>query len=178
MFLYVANRVSNVAKMCKAEVTTEDAVKGDNPSNGLIGNSLMLQRGIIRTVTGHIQSSPREELREDSPLPCLVEHAGSILAGCQKGRDGRMPFGRLHGKKPLHEVVPFLGEKELAREISTEAMNRMNSRYKFGIWLARRSNSLVGAMNQWTQGIKRDSCILFFLKKMCGAVFIAPKGVR
>ena len=33
---------NRVASMCKAEVTTEDAVKGDKESNGLIENAIML----------------------------------------------------------------------------------------------------------------------------------------
>ena len=35
---------SRVAALCKAEVTTEDAVKGDTESNGLIENAIMLNR--------------------------------------------------------------------------------------------------------------------------------------
>ena len=38
---------NRVAAMCKAEVTTEDAVKGDKESNGLIENAIVLLRGII-----------------------------------------------------------------------------------------------------------------------------------
>ena len=33
---------NRVAEMCKAEVSTEDAVKGDRESNGLIENAVML----------------------------------------------------------------------------------------------------------------------------------------
>ena len=66
---------NRVAEMCNTEVTTEDAVEGDKPSNGFIENSVMLLRGIIA----------QEELREDSPvLPYLVEHAGSILSWGRK----------------------------------------------------------------------------------------------
>ena len=36
---------SRVAEMCKAEVTTEDAVQGDKEPNGLIENSVMQIRG-------------------------------------------------------------------------------------------------------------------------------------
>ena len=82
-----------VAGNCKAEVAMEDAVKGDKPSNGLVENAVMLLRGVIRPIKCHVESCTQEELREDSPiLPWLVEHAVSILYGCQKGRDGRTPF--------------------------------------------------------------------------------------
>ena len=116
---------NRVAEACKAEVTTEDAVKGDKESNGLIENAVMLIRGIIRTIKCHIGSRTQEPLSDDSlVMPWLVEHAGCILSKCQKGRDGRTPFERLHGKKPTQEFVPF-GEKVLARQVTTEPRNRM-----------------------------------------------------
>ena len=40
---------NRVVAMCKAEVTTEDAVKGHKERNELIENAVMLLRGIIRT---------------------------------------------------------------------------------------------------------------------------------
>ena len=84
---------NRVAAMCKAEVTTEDAVKGDEESNGLIENAVMLLRGIIRTVKCHIESRTQEPLNDDSlVMPWLVEHARCILSRCQKGRDGRTPL--------------------------------------------------------------------------------------
>ena len=48
-----------VAGMCKAEVTTEDAVKGDKESNGLIKNAVVQIRGIIRTMKCHIEQPAR-----------------------------------------------------------------------------------------------------------------------
>ena len=102
-------------------------MKGDKESNGLIENAVMLLRGIIRTIKCHIESSSQEPLSDESPvLPWLVKHAGCILSRCQKGRDGRTPFERLHGKKPTQEFVP-LGDKVLAEQITTDPMNRMIS---------------------------------------------------
>ena len=116
-------------------------MKGDEESNGLIENAVMLLRGIIRTIKCHIERSTQEPLSDESPvLPWLVEHAGCILSRCQKGRDGKTPFGRLHGKTPTQEFVP-LGEKVLAEQITTDPTNRMNLRYMYGIWLGMRNNS-------------------------------------
>ena len=130
-----------VAEMCKAEVTTEDAVKGDKESQGPIEHTVILIRGIIRTFTCHIESSTQEPLYDESlVLPWLVEHAGCTLSRCQKGRDGKKPFVRLHGKKPTQEFVPF-SEKVLAKQISTDPMNRLKPRDSFGIWLGMRNKS-------------------------------------
>ena len=132
---------NRVAALCKAEVTTEDAVKGDKKSNGPIETAVMLLRGIIRTIKCHIESRTQESLGDESPVILwLVEHAGCILSRCQKGRDGKTPFERMHGKKPPQEFVPF-GEKVLARRVTTEPRNRMNPRYKYGVWLGMRNNS-------------------------------------
>ena len=117
---------SRVDKMCKAEVTAESAV--------------MQIRGIIRTIERHIESITQEPLSDDSPtLPWLVEHAGCILSRCQKGRDGKTPFERLHEKTPTQEFVPLV-DKVLAKQVSADPMNRMNPRCNFGIWLGMRSN--------------------------------------
>ena len=132
---------NRVAALCKAEVTPEDAVKGDKESNGLIENAVMLLRGIIRTIKCHIESRTHESLGDESPvIPWLVEHAGCILSRCQKGRDGNTSFERMHGKKPPQEFVP-IGEKVLARRVTTEPRNRMNPRYQYGVWLGMRNNS-------------------------------------
>ena len=64
----------------------------------------MLLRGNVRTIKCHIESRTQEPLSDDSPvIPWLVEHAGCILSRCQKGRDGRTPFEKLHGEKPTQE---------------------------------------------------------------------------
>ena len=132
---------NSVAENCKAEVTLEDAVKGDKSSSGFVENAVMWLCGVIRTIKCHVESCTQEELREDSPiLPRLVGHAGSILSRCQKGRDGRTPFERLHGKKPTQEFVQ-VGEKVLARPMSSEPLNRMNTRYEVGVWLGVGNNS-------------------------------------
>ena len=110
---------------------SERRQKSRRESNGLIENAVMLLRGIIRTIKCHIESRTQEPLSDDSlVIPRLVEHAGCILSRCQKGRDGRKPFERLHGKKPTQEFVPF-GEKVLAGQVTTEPRNRMNPRYQY-----------------------------------------------
>ena len=46
----------------------------------------------------------------------------------------------MHGKKPTQEFVP-IGEKVLARQITTEPRNRMIPRYQYGGWLGMRNCS-------------------------------------
>ena len=49
----------------------------------------------------------------------------------------------MHDKKPTQELIPF-GEKVLARPLSSEPLNRMSPRYKFGVWLGVRNDSAEG----------------------------------
>ena len=150
---------NRIAENCEAE----DAVKGNKESSGLIESAVLLLRGVIRTIKSHSESSTQEPLSDESPvLPWLVEHAGCILSRCQKGRDRKTPFERLHAKKPTQEFVPF-GEKVLAKQLTTDPMNRMNPRLLFGIWLGMRVDPipipplpLVGARIQRERITKKD----------------------
>ena len=119
-----------MAEMCKAEFTTDDAVKGDKESNWLIENAVMQIRGIIRTIKCHIESNAHESNSAMNRFFCrgCWSMQGCILPRCQKGRDGKTPFGRLHGKRPTQEFVPF-GEKVLAKQVSTDPIIRMNPEY-------------------------------------------------
>ena len=99
---------NRAAENCNAEVSLEDAVKGDKLSNGLVENAVVLLRGVLRTIKCHVESCTQEELRENSPvLPWWGEHAGSFWTWRQKGGDCRTPFERLHGEKPTQVFVPF-----------------------------------------------------------------------
>ena len=72
---------------------TEDAVIGDKESNGRTENAIMQIRGILRTITCHIESKTQEPLDDEShTLPWLVERARCILSRCDMGRDGTTPF--------------------------------------------------------------------------------------
>ena len=65
---------NRVAAICKAEVTTEDAVKGDIESNGVIENAVTLLRGIIRTIKCHTESRTRTTQRR---LACHTMFGGA-----------------------------------------------------------------------------------------------------
>ena len=75
----ITARRNRVADAFEAEVTTENAVKGDRESNGLIENAVMQIRGIIRTIKCHIESNTQEPISDDSLiLPWLVEHVPPV----------------------------------------------------------------------------------------------------
>ena len=68
----------------------------------------MQLRGIMRTIKDHVEAKAGEKVSDDAPIiPWLVEHAGRLLSRCQRGRDGRTPHERLHGKRAPQHMVPF-----------------------------------------------------------------------
>ena len=125
-----------VAEMYKAEVIIEDADNGYEESNGLIEHTVMLTRGMIRTSRCHIESSTQELLNGEINCSAVVGGTCKMYAvQMSKSRDGKTP-----SEKRSNMFVPR-GEKVLTKQISTEPMNRLNPRYKFGIWLGVRHTS-------------------------------------
>ena len=124
----------------------------------LIENKVTLLRGIIRTSKCNIESSTQEELREDSQiLPWLVgTRRWYLVEVSERSRLANTIREIAWRKKTSQEFAPF-GEKVLARQISTVPMNRLNPRYKFGIWLGTRNN---GRMFHW----RCRRCVLWLVK--------------
>ena len=83
-FAIIAFR-NRVADMCAAEVATEDAVKGDESSNGLIENAGDADTWTHPNGQCHIESSTQKTTQRRIHLFC-------ILSRCQEGRDGKTPF--------------------------------------------------------------------------------------
>ena len=79
------------AEACKAKVTTDDAVKGDEESNGLIENAVMLIRGVVRTIKCHIESKTQESLSDDSPvMPWYLQFDVERAVENRQGSDQRL----------------------------------------------------------------------------------------
>ena len=88
--------------------------------NAVAWNHLNKQSSATSRAGCHIESSAQEPLCHESPnLPWSVEHAGCVLSRCQKIVTRKTSFER------LRETVPC-GEKVLAKQVSTDAMNRRN----------------------------------------------------
>ena len=100
-----------VAAGCRADVTTEDAVKGvkshSERSDAVARNHQDCQ---VRHRKFHARCSHRQLIHQR----CLGWWNTQDISTCEKGQDGRTTFERLHATRPHPEFVPF-GEKVLAR---------------------------------------------------------------
>ena len=90
---------------------------------------------MVRTLRLHIETSIRDKIADDSPIIAwIVEHAANLLNNCKKGRDGRTPQERLHGKRIPQAFIP-IGEKVMFQSLRQDKrMNKAEPRYEFGIW--------------------------------------------
>ena len=69
--------------------------------------------------SGHV----RGWRKGDKPTKGLIGNAVmQLFCPVVKGRNGRTPFERLHGKRPHQEIVPVV-DKVLSRAISTDPLN-------------------------------------------------------
>ena len=96
---------NRVPALCKAEVTTEDAVKGDQESNGLIENTVMLLRGIIRTISVTLKAERKNHLATS-----LLSYRGwwsTPGASCPGARKVEMERRHLRGctERSHHKIL-------------------------------------------------------------------------
>ena len=113
-----------------AIIAFRNRVKGDKPSNGLIDNSVMLLRGIVREV-----SRKRRTLRRlASPAvlggPCR-QHPAQVPE--------RSPLEKSARQEAVTRVRPMCWEG-----VGVAHLNRIheqNPRYKFGMWAKTRNNN-------------------------------------
>ena len=75
---------------------------GSSQSNGATERRIQTIEGQIRTLRSAFESRTGSKLPANCPLfAWLVVHAGSIITLFETGRDGRVPFQRLRGRKCL-----------------------------------------------------------------------------
>ena len=129
---------NRVAESCNAEVTLEDAVKRDTPSNGLVEHAVML-RGVIRTIKCHVESCTQEELREDCPiLPWLVEHAGSVFVQVSEGSRWSDAIRKIAWQEAYTRVCATRRERAGETNI-LRTVEQNESQIQVGVWLGVRN---------------------------------------
>ena len=86
------------------------------------------------------ESYTQEKLREDSPvLPWLVEHAGEHFVQVPEGSRQSDAIRKIAWQEANTRICSIQGEGAGKNEPS----NRMNPRYKFGVWLGVRNKFRV-----------------------------------
>ena len=115
---------NRVAEDCKAEVASEDAVKGDKQTHGIIENEL---RGLIRTIKCHIERSTQEPVRDGSPVLLSWTQAASYPDVGKVATDGHHMsdcMERDHIKNSFHGARKCLQHRYQLIQLTDPAVAR------------------------------------------------------
>ena len=97
----------------------EHSPVGSSQSNGATERRIQTIEGQIRTLRSAFEARIEARLPTSSPLfAWLVIHAGNIITLHEVGRDGRVPFQRLRGRKMHPELIEY-GEEDLVSAIGS-----------------------------------------------------------
>ena len=86
----------------------EHSPVGDSKSNGLVERSVQTIQGQIRTMRSALESRIGAKVNPVSPaFAWMCIHAANIINMCEIGKDGRVPYQRLRGRKMHTDLVEF-----------------------------------------------------------------------
>ena len=123
----------------------EKSARGDHASNGDIEKAVQEVEGMIRTLLHFIERKCGRKLSTKCPARIwLMEHTGQIISRMKMGKDGKVPYERVRGKKPSAMIIPIL-ERILYKPSTTKAAEKArvktDYRFEFGIYLGIVPNS-------------------------------------
>ena len=96
----------------------ENSPVGSSQSNGMVERRIQSVEGQVRTLRSAFEARTNSKMPTSSCLYAwMVIHAGNILNLCEVGRDGKVPFQRLRGRKMHSEMVEF-GERVLYQPLT------------------------------------------------------------
>ena len=124
-------------------VVEESPVKSSG-SNGVVERAVQEIEGQIRALFIGLQDRLGFSIdARERVVAFIPEYAAYLLNRLQRGRDGKVPYERLKGKKPTVLGVEF-GEKVMYKLKAGGRLEKINSRWDYGIFVGvrRRSNEL------------------------------------
>ena len=114
---------------------------GDSKSNGCIERTIQSVQGQIRTLRSALEARIGAEINPTGPIfAWLIGHAANIINLFEIGKDGRVPYQRLRGRKMHTELVEF-GECVCYQPLKHLELGKAESRWESGVFLGFKLNS-------------------------------------
>ena len=114
---------------------------GDSKANGFVERSIQSVQGQIRTLRSALESRIGVRVDPMSPIfAWLVIHAANLMNLCEIGRDGRVPYQRLRGRKLHPELVEF-GECVFYQPLKHLDLGKAEARWHSGVFLGIKINT-------------------------------------
>ena len=112
---------------------TENSPVGSSQSNVMIERSIQTVEGQIRTLRNAFEARTGSRLPTASCLfAWMVTHAGNIINLCEVGKDGKVPFLSLRGRKMHPELVEF-GKIILFQPLDHKTLGSAQLRWQEGV---------------------------------------------
>ena len=119
----------------------EHSPVGDSKSNGLVERSVQTIQGQIRTMRSALEGRIGAKVNPVSPaFAWMCIHAANIINMCEIGKDGRVPYQRLRGRKMHTDLVEF-GECICYQPLKHLELGKAEARWSSGIYLGFKINS-------------------------------------
>ena len=114
---------------------------GDSKSNGFVERSIQSIQGQIRTLRSALEARIGTKISPTGPIfAWLIIHAANMMNLFETGKDGRVPYQRLRGRKMHAELVEF-GECILYQPLKHLELGKAEPRWMPGIFLGIKLNS-------------------------------------
>ena len=125
----------------QTQTMQENSPVGDSRSNGMIERTIQTVQGQIRTMRSALEARLGVKVLPTSPaFAWLVSHAANIITLCEVGKDGRVPYQRLRGRKMQPELVEY-GECVMCLPLKHLEMGKAEARWIPGVFIGMKMNS-------------------------------------
>ena len=120
---------------------TEHSPVGSSQSNGMTERRIQTIEGQIRALRSAFEARAEAKLPTSSCLfAWMIIHAANILNLCEVGRDGKVPFQRLRGRRMHADLVEF-GERVLYQPLDHKSLGSAQNRWADGVFIGIKMNT-------------------------------------
>ena len=125
----------------QTQTMQEHSPVGDSSSNGLVERTIQTVQGQIRTMRSALEARLGTKMKPTSPaFAWMVSHAANIITMCEIGKDGRVPYQRLRGRKMQPDLVEY-AEGIMCLPLKHLEMGKAEPRWIPGVFLGVKMNS-------------------------------------
>ena len=119
----------------QTQTMQEDSPVGDSKANGLVEGTIQTVQGQIRTMSSALEARLGVKVTPSSPaIAGLIIHAGNIITLCEVGKDGRVPYQRLRGRKMQPELAEY-GESIMCLPLKHLELGKAEARWIPGVFI-------------------------------------------
>ena len=119
----------------------EHSPVGSSQSNGATERRIQTIEGQVRTLRSAFESRIGAKVPTGSCLfAWLVIHAGNLITLYETGRDGRVPFQRLRGRKMHPDLLEF-GERVMFQPLDYKQLGSAQPKWEEGVFVGIKMNT-------------------------------------